>query len=187
MPKRHFGVIFGTYILAEGDGEFYIIDQHTAHERVNYERIRGKFEELASKRQPLLAPVVQECSRDELEQVLENKDELLACGFLVEEFGPESYVVREVPAYIDPGTEREAVVHVMERLLEGENSVRIYDELAAMRSCKASIKKNDYIAPEMLSEILVQLSECENPARCPHGRPTMVRLSREELDRMFHR
>ena len=187
VPLRHFGVIFGTYILAEGEDAFYLIDQHTAHERVNYERIRARLEELQGHRQGLLHPVVVECLPDEFALVMEESARLGQCGFLVEEFGAQAYVVREVPGYVDPGTEGDALQHVIQRLSEGETVVRVYDELAAMKACKASIKKNDHVSGETITEILIQLARCQNPARCPHGRPTMMKLSRSELDRMFHR
>ena len=186
LPRRHFGVIFGAYILAEGDDGFYIIDQHTAHERINYERVRKNLEGLSAC-QPLLTPVTIDCEPDELAEILEKSEQLLACGFALDQFGPRACIVREVPAYIEPGTETEAIQHVIRRILDGEDSVRIYDELAAMKACKASIKRNDVVVGETLSEILVQLSQCADPSRCPHGRPTMIRLSREDLDRMFGR
>lgn len=187
VPVRHFGVIFGTYILAEGEDAFYLIDQHTAHERVNYERMRSQLEALQSSRQGLLHPVVIECLADEHDRVLAEAQRLLECGFAIEDFGECAYVVREVPAYVDPGTEADALSHVIQRLADGESVVRVYDELAAMKACKASIKKNDHVSGDTISAILLQLAQCENPARCPHGRPTMMKLTRAELDRMFHR
>lgn len=187
VPIRHFGVVFGTYILAEGEDGFYFIDQHTAHERVNYERVRARLGELRDRRQPLLEPIVVECLPDELTHVVEESARLLEAGFCVEEFGPRAYAIREVPAYLEPGTESEALAHVIQRLADGESVVRVYDDLAAMKACKASIKRNDHVSGPTITEILLQLAACEDPSRCPHGRPTLIRLSRSELDRMFHR
>ncbi len=187
VPIRHFGVVFGTYILAEGEDGFYFIDQHTAHERVNYERVRARLGELKDRRQPLLEPIVVECLPDELTHVVEESARLLEAGFCVEEFGPRAYAIREVPAYLEPGTESEALAHVIQRLADGESVVRVYDDLAAMKACKASIKRNDHVSGPTITEILLQLAACEDPSRCPHGRPTLIRLSRSELDRMFHR
>ncbi len=187
LPRRHFGVLFGTYILAEAEDGLYIIDQHTAHERINYEKQRAAFADLRKSRQPLLHPMAVDCLADELALVLEKRDILEANGFIVEEFGPDAYVVREVPAYIDPGTEADAVEHVIARILEGETDIHLYDELAAMKACKASIKRNDTVHGEVISEILRDLSRCEDPSRCPHGRPTMVRIAPEDLDRLFLR
>lgn len=187
LPRRHFGVLYGTYILAEGDDGLYIIDQHTAHERINYEKMRRKLEAMRGQRQALLHPIPVDCLPDELTAVLAARDELLESGFMVEEFGPNSYIVREVPPYLEPGSETELVLHLIHRVLEGEEQVRLYDEYAAMKACKASIKRNDHVSGEVLSEILKELAACENPSRCPHGRPTMLRISPSELDRMFHR
>ena len=92
-----------------------------------------------------------------------------------------------VPDFLDPGSEVDTIMHVIQRLAEGESMVRVYDEYAAMKACKASIKKNDVVHGSVLAEILKQLSQCDDPSRCPHGRPTMLRLTRNELDRMFHR
>lgn len=187
LPQRHFGLLFGTYILAEGDDGLYIIDQHTAHERINYEKMRRRLEAQRSQRQPLLHPITIDCLPDELSAILERTDELLESGFLIEEFGASAYIVREIPPYLEPGGEQDLIVHLIHRILEGEESVRLYDEYAAMKACKASIKRNDYVASEVLSGILRELAECENPSRCPHGRPTMLRISPEELDRLFYR
>jgi len=187
LPRRHFGLLFGTYILAEGDDGLYIIDQHTAHERINYEKKRNRLEAQRGQRQPLLHPITIDCLPDELASILERKDELLESGFVIEEFGPQAYIVREIPPYLEPGGEQDLIVHLIHRILEGESDVRLYDEYAAMKACKASIKRNDFVANEVLSGILRELSECENPSRCPHGRPTMLRISPEELDRLFYR
>jgi len=187
VPTRHFGVLFGTFILAEGADGLYIIDQHTAHERVNYERVRKKLNDLRNQSQPLLHPMIVDCLADELERIVEHDTLLRENGFVVEQYGPKSYIIRDVPAFIEPGSEMESVVHTLQRILEGETAFRIYDEYAAMRACKASIKRNDAVSGEVISSILLELAQCENPSRCPHGRPTMIKITPEELDRLFHR
>lgn len=187
LPLRHFGVVFGTYILAEGEAGLYIIDQHTAHERINYEKNRRRLGDLAEKRQLLLEPVILPLAIDELETILAHREELQKNGFVIEEFGPDSIVIREVPPFIEPGSEREIVEHALHRFLENSSMEDVYDEIAALRACRASIRKNEIISPEMISEILEQLSRCESPSRCPHGRPTMIKISRKELDILFHR
>lgn len=187
LPRRHFGVIFGTYILAEGDDEFYFIDQHTAHERVNYEKKRRELEERRFQRQLLLHPIPLHFDRQEIESILEVANSLADAGFVIEALGPEQLVLRETPDFLEPGEEEEVVKRTIRRLREGEDLVRVYDEYAAMKACRASIKRNDRIAPALISEILRDLARCEQPSRCPHGRPTMLRLTRSELDHMFLR
>lgn len=187
LPEEHYGIIFGTYILARGQDGFYIIDQHTAHERINYEKNLKALEQRRYQRQVLLQPLILKLLRHEVESV-EDKTALLDdAGFSVEVFGPEEILLREVPDYIDTGSEIENLRSVIQKIIEGESIVRIYQEYAAMKACKASIKRNDYVSHKALSDILVQLSECEDPSRCPHGRPTMIRLSAADFDRMFDR
>lgn len=184
---RQLGVIFGTYILAEDGEDLYLIDQHTAHERVHYERNRARFAELSKRNQPLLHPVVLNLPAEEIAALQESGAVLEESGFEIDILGPKSAVVRSVPAFIDPGTETETLRFVLQRILDGETAIHIFDEYAAMKACKASIKRNDRIAPEILAEILKDLLRCGDPSRCPHGRPTMVRISRSSLDRMFLR
>ena len=187
VPIRHFGVIFGTYILAEGENEFYLIDQHTAHERINFERKRRELEARRFQRQILLHPIALDYDAQEAEQILSQQERLLQAGFVLEELGPGQLVLREAPDFIEPGEEKELVEHAIERLSGGEDLVRVYDKYAAMKACKASVKKNDILSPEIISDILRQLGECKQPSRCPHGRPTVLRFTRAELDRLFLR
>lgn len=187
LPLRHFGVVFGTYILAEAEDGLYIIDQHTAHERVNYERKRKELEQRKNQTQILLHPVILDFTVDETEEIIQNTQSLADSGFIVEQISPQSVALREVPEYIDPGSEKELLMHIIQRLTDGEKDVRVYDEYAAMKACKASIKRNDMVSGSVISQILHELSECEDPSRCPHGRPTMVKLTMEQLDRIFHR
>ena len=185
--ERHFGTILGTYVLAEGDDSLYIIDQHTAHERVNYEKNIAKMEKIGNQRQELIEPVLIHCLADELESIMDHKEKFLSNGFFIEAAGPKSYAIREVPPYLEPGSEMEILVHLVHRIVEGADNLRLYKDYAAMRACKASIKKNDQISNELLAEILKDLPKCLEPARCPHGRPTMIQISRQQLDRMFQR
>ncbi len=184
---RQMGVIFGTYILAEAEDGLYLIDQHTAHERVNYEKKRRQLAELRGKRQPLLHAAVVRLSPDEMHAMETHGGALLEAGFLVEPIGRDSCAVREVPAYMDAGEEGDVLRHTLQRVLDGEQTIHIFDEYAAMKACKASIKRNDSVGGHVLADILKDLMECDDPTRCPHGRPTMVKISREAMDRLFMR
>ena len=185
--QRHFGTILGTYVVAAADDALYIIDQHTAHERINYERNMRKLAQSPPSRQSLLEPVVINCLADELASILACEAELLASGFVLEAGGPRSYLLREIPSYLDVGSELEVLPHLIHRVLEGERSIQLYKDYAAMRACRASVKKNDQLSGELLSEILQELPKCQEPARCPHGRPTLIKITQRELDRMFQR
>jgi DNA mismatch repair protein MutL len=188
-PKslRQMGVVFGTYILAESEDGLFLIDQHTAHERVNYEKKRAQFADLSTRTQPLLQPVALNLPLEEINALQESQEMLHHAGFEIDLLGAQSAAVRGVPAFVEPGTEAETLRYLIQRILDGETTIHIFDEYAAMKACKASIKKNDRIAQEILGHILDDLLKCDDPSRCPHGRPTMIRISRESLDRMFLR
>ncbi len=185
--EHHFGVIFGTYILAIGEGDFYIIDQHTAHERINYEKMLRSISSQSNKRQPLLQPLVVEALPYELDTISAKSEELLKSGFLAECLGEKSYVIREVPPYVEPGSEKRIMQLLVRRVIEGEKDISLYQEYVAMKACKASVKKNDYLPAEVIADILQELPACEEPSRCPHGRPTMIRISPQELANIFQR
>ncbi len=185
--KRHYGIIFGTYILAEGEHSLYIVDQHTAHERINYEKYLRKLELSQTQRQILLHPLNITCMEDELLTILEKQNELEQNGFLIEPAGTKGYFVREVPHYIEAGVEAKILASVIQKIIEGETKLEVYKDYAAMRACKASIKRNDMVSPEHLTQILEDLSLCDDPSRCPHGRPTVIEITSKDLDKMFKR
>lgn len=186
-PLRHFGIIGGVFILAEDSEGLCIIDQHTAHERINYERIRKGLAKRRGARQILLHPTLISCLPDELDSILAQRQRLEAAGFVVDAAGPRSLALREVPEYIAADESSDLFARLIAGVIAGESEIDLFDDYAAMKACKASIKRNDYVAGETLSEILRQLAECEDPSRCPHGRPTMMRISISDLDAMFQR
>ncbi len=187
LPIKHLGVIFGTYIIALGDEDLYLIDQHTAHERINYEKKKKELEKNIWQKQLLLHPIVLQLTQEEYDLFKENKKVLTTYGFGFDEFSNNSIVIREIPDYLEMGNEKKIFIKVIQMLSKGYNQIQLYEEYVAMKACKASIKKNDIIAPEIISKILLDLSKCQEPSRCPHGRPTMLKISRSTLDYLFYR
>ncbi|APH42315.1 DNA mismatch repair protein MutL [Leptospira interrogans serovar Copenhageni/Icterohaemorrhagiae] len=188
VPKNHFGVLFETFILAEAEDGFYIIDQHTAHERIRYEEVLRKLEKKNYGIQPLLTPIRIDVSKQEQEDILNRKKEYEEVGIFLDPLGEDSIVLREIPAYMEPGQEKEIVLDFLNRTEGKETSEpELYDLMAKCVACRSAIKKGDQLSDPILAEILNRLSYCENPSRCPHGRPTLVKLSRDDLERMFHR
>lgn len=185
IPKKHFGLLFRTYIIAEAEDGLYIIDQHTAHERIRYEEILKVLRKKNYNVQPLLTPIKIDLSKDDCKDLLALKVELTEAGILIEEFGEGSLVIREIPNYIDPGREKEIILDFFERIKT--ERVEIFDEMAKSVACRTAIKKGDYLSDHILAEILNRLSYCENPSRCPHGRPTLIKITKEDLDKMFYR
>lgn len=187
VPKRHFGIIFETFILAEAEDGLYIIDQHTAHERIRYEEVLNKFKKNILT-QPLLTPMRIDLSIDEANEVLSRKSEYEKVGLIIDEFDSGTILVREVPSILDSGKERETIVDFLNRSLsEKIIEKELFDLMAKCIACRSAIKKGDIMSDHILGEILNRLSYCENPSRCPHGRPTLIKLTRDDLEKMFHR
>jgi DNA mismatch repair protein MutL len=187
VPKKHFGVIFETFILAEAEDGIYIIDQHTAHERIRYEEI---LRELKNKKstQTLLTPIRIDLSNEDAELALSKKEEYSRVGIELDYLGSGTLLVREVPSFIESGKEKEIIIDLLNRT-KGEEQLekQIYDLMAKCVACRSAIKKGDLLSDAILGEILNRLSYCENPSRCPHGRPTLIKLTRDDLEKMFHR
>lgn len=188
IPKRHYGILFETFILAEAEDGLYIIDQHTAHERIRYEEVLKKLKLKNYGTQPMLTPIKIDLSTDEAEDILSKQAELIELGITIEDFGNGSVVVREIPGYMEPGKEKETILDFMNRTLHSDTAEpEPYDLMAKSVACRSAIRKGSQVSDAIISEILNRLSYCENPARCPHGRPTLVKLTRDDLEKMFHR
>ncbi len=188
VPKKHYGIIFETFILAEAEDGLYIIDQHTAHERIRYEEVLRDLKQKAYKTQGLLTPIKLEFTKEEAEEILKEVDSLSEIGVLIEPFSGGTILVREVPSYIDAGKERETILDFLERKKSKHLEIKeMFDEMAKCVACRSAIKKGDMVSDQIIAELLQRLSYCENPSLCPHGRPTLIKLSRFDLEKMFHR
>ncbi len=187
IPKKHFGIIFETFILAEAEDGIYIIDQHTAHERIRYEEVLNKLKN-KNLTQQLLTPIRIDLSVSDAEEILERKEEYAKVGITLDDLGGGTILVREIPVFLDPGKEKETILDFLNRT-KGEKVLEkeLYDLMAKCVACRSAIKKGDHMSDHILGEILNRLSYCENPSRCPHGRPTLIKLTRDDLEKMFHR
>lgn len=188
VPKKHYGVLFETFILAEAEDGLYIIDQHTAHERIRYEEVLRDLKSKAYKSQSLLTPIRLELTKEEAEEMIEERHRFLELGIALEPFSGGTILIREVPSYIDPGKETETILDLWERFKHKDPEEReLYDEMAKCVACRSAIKKGDQVSDPIIGELLQRLSYCENPSLCPHGRPTLIKLTRKDLETMFHR
>ncbi len=187
IPKKHFGIIFETFILAEAEDGIYIIDQHTAHERIRYEEVLNKLKN-KNLTQQLLTPIRIDLSVADAEEILERKEEYAKVGITLDDLGSGTILVREIPVFLDPGKEKETILDFLNRT-KGEKVLEkeLYDLMAKCVACRSAIKKGDHMSDHILGEIVNRLSYCENPSRCPHGRPTLIKLTRDDLEKMFHR
>lgn len=182
------GVIFNTYITAVDGGSFYLIDQHAAHERVFYEKLVGEYLSGEKMRQPILTPILLEVPLAVKENEYDWLDSLSDMGFAIEEFGQNSYVIREIPTFMTLSEAEDFAKEFVDSLSEGtmlQNTVVINKLIT--KSCKSAVKAHDRLSMEEMRALIDQLSACRNPFSCPHGRPTFIRLSQYEIEKMFKR
>lgn len=184
------GQIFGTYILAAAEDALVMIDQHAAHERINYERLLKKYQTHPGASQTLLIPTPIDFSPLEEQAALENLPQLTNMGFILEQFGGRTYLIRGVPADCGPYSGEEFLRQFLDDVFLKRNSPT-FDELLRewiyMLACKESIKAKEHLSLLEMQELLVQLSKTENPYTCPHGRPTVIRITRSDIEKRFYR
>ncbi|MBA2248259.1 MAG: DNA mismatch repair endonuclease MutL [Chloroflexia bacterium] len=184
---RVLGQVGGTYIIAEGPSGVFMIDQHAAHERVMYEKILGQMTANAVHRQPLLDPLVIELSPEELVAFERSVDELGEIGFDVERFGEQSVVVRQIPAIVRGVDIAERFRLILRELADGGAGDSWIDSVAISAACHTSIRAGQALSLEEMRELVAQLERTEQPRACGHGRPTMLHMSRGDLERQFSR
>ncbi len=186
---RIIGQIFDTYWLMQFEDKFFIIDQHAAHEKVKYERLMKQFREKNVISQMLMPPIIVSLNGQEETVLKEYREVFGSLGFEVEAFGGNEYALRSVPVDLYGCGERELFLEVLDELAEGNSrgSFRVVEEKIASMSCKAAVKGNHALSAEEAAELLAELLTLENPYNCPHGRPTMIVMSKTELEKKFKR
>ncbi len=184
------GQIHGTYIVAQMEDGFYLIDQHAAQERIKYEFLREKVGQVnPHERQALLLPLTFHYAADEALILREYKQELEAVGVFLEEFGQSSFVVREHPSWFPQGEEQEIIEDLIEQVLTTKKAdvKKLREAAAIMMSCKKSIKANHFLTKEQMETLLRDLRNADNPFTCPHGRPVLIHFTSYEVEKMFKR
>ncbi len=186
---RIIGQVFGTFWLVEFEDKLLMIDQHAAHEKVNYERLMRQFHAKSVVSQSLLPPVIVSLSGQEENVLREHREVFLRLGFEVEPFGGSEYALRSVPADLYGCNEREMFLAVLDQLADGVSfgGIRVIEEKIASMSCKAAVKGNSSLSAAEAESLIDELLTLENPYNCPHGRPTIVTMTRAEMDRKFKR
>lgn len=183
------GVVRGTYIVCQNDMGMYLIDQHAAKERVNYEyykKVIGKSNDVTS----MLFPINIELPYNEYIIVKENINIFESLGFTVEDFGQNTLIFRSHPIWLPIGNEEEAIKKILDLIVVKEkefNIDRFNERIAITLSCKMSIKANENISFKEMESLIQQLNSCSNPYTCPHGRPTVIFYSYYEIEKLFKR
>lgn len=186
---RIIGQVFETYWLIEFENKLLMIDQHAAHEKVNYERLMKQFHEKNVVSQVLMPPVIVSLTGQEETVLNENIEVFSGLGFEIEGFGGSEYALRSVPVDLYGCDEREMFLEVLDQLAEGRNlgGIRVVEEKIASMSCKAAVKGNNLLSPAEAEALIDELLTLENPYNCPHGRPTIVTMTKSEMDKKFKR
>ena len=183
---RVVGQLANTYVIAEGPDGMYLIDQHAAHERVLFERIRNQRSRRAVEVQGLLQPVPVELTVRQQELLELQSEALSEYGFGIEHFGERTYLVRSVPAVLSGQNVAQSLVEVLDFLAEGEKGDR-REEIAISLACHGAVRAGQALSHEEMRDLIRQLEQASQPRTCPHGRPTMIHLSASQLEKGFGR
>ena len=184
------GLALGTYIIAENQEGIYLIDQHAAQERVNYERYLTALRKKEVMTTYLLVPITIELSASDFLVLKDNLSVLTNMGFVIEEFGVNTFIVKGHPTWILEDHEEESIRKIIDLVIQIKDKfdpIKFNDQMAKTLACKMSIKANMRISHEAQEELLNELVMCDNPYNCPHGRPTIIKFSIYDLERMFKR
>ncbi len=181
--------IFGTYLIFQNDDGMYLVDQHAAAERVNYEYY---YEILANPKFPttdMLIPDVLTFSKAESLFIQDHLDDFKNIGFTLEQIGLCDFALRTIPLWIKDSNSNDAVYDILSMMISNQKIDIMYfrDYITKQISCKASIKANHRISKDEVDTLMKRLNQCKNPFTCPHGRPTMIKLTVSDLEKMFER
>lgn len=191
LPEMYpVGLVHGTYIICQNEEGMYLIDQHAAKERINYELFKEKLNNPTKERISMLLPETIEYTNNEYIILRENFEFLQNMGFEIEEFGINSIIIKSHPIWLTKGFENEQIKRIIELVINKEkdfNLEKFNDHLSATLACKASIKANTDISLNEMEALINDLRKCHNPFNCPHGRPTIIYYSKYDLEKLFKR
>lgn len=178
------GYLFDTYIVMQSEDTVYLFDQHAAHERIFFEQLTSRLNNETKISQQIMIPLTFDCKRDNDEWIRP----LESFGFEIEEFGQTTFIARAIPEFFDLTQAETFLTDYIDMLddIRDFESAELKDRLA-MRACKSAVKAHDMLKDEEISRLLDDLSKCENPFSCPHGRPTFIKMSRYDIEKLFKR
>lgn len=183
------GLVHGTYIIAENEEGMFVIDQHAANERINYEKYLYELGTHEKQITDLLFPITIELPMNEFIILKEHFDILDNIGISYEEFGLNTLIIRSIPIWLPKSATEEALQKILDVIVHTEDfdSLKFSEKIAITLACKMSIKANDHIELADMEVLLERLRACDNPFTCPHGRPTIITYSNYELEKLFKR
>ncbi len=186
---EYVGSVFGLYLIYQNNEGMYLIDQHAANERIRYEYYYELLSKPSNIKTELLIPYILEFTKDEMIYIELHLEDFKEMGFTLEMQSLNSYYVREVPIWVDFDDVEDFIRFSIMLMLKNKkiNIMYFRDEIAKQISCKTSIKANDSINLNEINSLFENLNKCKNPYTCPHGRPTLIKITTLELEKMFKR
>ncbi len=180
------GQVFNSYILIQKDDSLWIADQHAAHEKILFSNLMNEYQQDRGSVQDLIFPITLELSATQIETLEQNVDSLNSLGFSIQIIGHNSIAVRTVP-FVVAGREKEVLYEILDELLKNKNIPDLSRKALTIMSCKKAVKAGSRLSKDEMEIIIRDLFQLEDYQHCPHGRPTIIRLSYEDLERMFKR
>lgn len=193
LPKfpalSYIGQLHGTYLIASNEEGLYLIDQHAAHERINYEYYFERFGKPVEASQELLLPITLEFTPADAERIRSRMHLLEQVGIVMEPFGGQTFLIRSHPYWFPKGEEANIIQEMTDWVLneKAPDIAKLREASATMCSCKASIKANQRLTAAEAETLFVRLGTCRQPFTCPHGRPIVIRFTTYDLEKMFKR
>lgn len=182
------GSIFGTYITAVDENSLYLIDQHAAHERIFYEQLMEQYRKEEKIQQLILTPLIINVTHAVKNDTGGMLDFLGNLGFQIEEFGPTAYIIKAIPVFMELNEAKDFIDYLMDNISEEadlENQKKI--RAIITNACKKSVKAHDVLEKQEIDQLIEDLVKTKNPYSCPHGRPTFIRITKHEIEKMFQR
>jgi DNA mismatch repair protein MutL len=182
--------LHNAYLVSETEDGMLVIDQHALHERILFDQLKARIKGGTLERQRLLIPEPVELPPDQVSRLLEQRQPLAELGLEIEEFGGNTLLVTCYPAMLGQQAPSEILRAVADHLAAHDrapNREQLFNDLLSLMACKAAVKAGDPLTPELIDELLAQRELANDPHHCPHGRPTALLFSRQDLDRQFRR
>lgn len=182
------GQLFSTYIELTDNDTIYFVDQHAAHERVFFEKLMNEFQDREKHKQQILIPILLDVSMGDMEKKDQWLGPLSQMGFTLEEFGPTTFKVVEIPIFFDIAESEDFLKEFVSSLDDVKDFTHhgTWNKIAT-RACKSAVKGHDVLSTDEINALLKDLSNCENPFSCPHGRPIFIKITEKELEKRFKR
>ncbi len=183
------GQVLGTYIVAQDETGMFLIDQHAAKERINYEFFISQYENKNMDMMDMLVPLTFDLPKSDFVKIAANKDKLAEIGVNLEEFSGQTFVVRALPVWMKNADATIFIEEMFDRVLSDQHIdvIKMQDHAIATLACKASLKANTYLTKEGMQGLVNDLMRCDNPYVCPHGRPVIIYYTEYELEKLFKR